>query len=99
MADDLQLSTFEQLPCEGCGFRGSACTCTKKVVPPVQYNIQPREKVLDELRNLRRQVGEEADAVALRIARDQTYQKWLIDYGSALDSSIYALTPPEVKPA
>ena len=97
MADDLQLSCSKQLPCEGCGFRGSKCTCTKKIAPPVQHNVPPREKVLDDLRHLRSQVIEEADAVARRIARDTIYQQWLTDYGSALDSSIYALTPPEVK--
>jgi hypothetical protein len=94
------LSTFEQLPCEGCGHRGSACTCKPKpatppAVPLGQQSIPSRQKVLDDMRALRSQISIEAEAVTNRIAADHNYLQWLNDYGSALDSAIYGLTPRE----
>jgi hypothetical protein len=87
---DTPLSCSEQLPC------GAACTCKPGVAPvPLGERLIPsREKTLDQLRSLREQVRLEQDAVEARMAADGNYRQWLVDYGSALDGSIYALTPP-----
>jgi hypothetical protein len=97
------LSTFEQLPCDGCGFRGSACTYKAKppasdATPDKPIPIPSREEVLKSLQDTFDKVMAEQDRCKQERDALNARLSWLATYETTLRNAIYALDVEEKHP-